>query len=113
MTTMVLDVRELTFEEIEEVTGSVGPVGAAVGAVIGGMAGAGTAMASVSSPGTIIAAGLAGAAVGGVTGFFVPGGSAGLAWAHGAIRAGQFGLVEGAVTGGVARWIDNKWVKKH
>jgi lactobin A/cerein 7B family class IIb bacteriocin len=79
MTTMVLDVRELTFEEIEEVTGSMGPVGAAVGAVIGGMASAGHAMASVSSPGTIIAAGLAGAAVGGVTGFFVPGGSAGLA----------------------------------
>lgn len=113
MTASVLDMRELTFEEVEEVTGSVGPVGAAVGAVIGGMAAAGNAMASASSTGTIISAGLAGAAVGGVTGWFMPGGSAGLAMARGAIRAGQVGLVEGAVTGGVARWIDNKWVKKH
>jgi len=106
MTTLALDVRELTVEEIETVAGQVGPAGAAVGAIIGGLSGAGAAAASGGSFGSIVGGAVGGALVGGVTGFFIPGGAAGLAAARGMIQAGQAGLGSGIIAGGIARTID-------
>jgi hypothetical protein len=99
MVALALEVRALTVEEIEIVAGAPGPVGAVIGGVVGGLSGAGSAMASGGSFGSIVGGAVGGAAVGGATGWFIPGGTAGLAAVRGMIHAGQGGLWAGGIAG--------------
>jgi lactobin A/cerein 7B family class IIb bacteriocin len=110
MTALALGVRELTVEEVEEVSGAVGPVGAAVGAVIGGLSAAGATAASQGTVYEISGHAVAGALFGGAMGFFSPGGTAGLAVARSAIRGGQAGWFVGLVGGGVTNMFRPKLV---
>jgi lactobin A/cerein 7B family class IIb bacteriocin len=60
--------QELTQAEIDQVHGGVGPVGAAIGAVIGGVGAAAATAITGGNPGAVITAGLCGAATGAVAG---------------------------------------------
>lgn len=86
--------RELTMEEMDEVVGGVGPVGAAIGVAVG----AGSAAVQGGNAGEIIAGGI----LGGASGFF-----GGLATASGvggfgrsllATFAVETGIMSGSVT---------------
>jgi hypothetical protein len=83
--------QELTFEQVEEVSGGVGPWGAVVGGVIAG----GSAALSGKSVGQIAGATVLGAA----SGFF--GGAGAAAWNAGARMTGAL-YTSKAVAAGVA-----------
>ena len=112
MTAMVMDVRELTGEELDSVTGGIGPVGAAVGGIIGAVAGAGTAAASGNDAYGIVAGAVVGGVVGAGAGLVMPGGGAGLAAARSMIRTGQVSVVSGVISGGFSTLLRNLY-KKH
>lgn len=77
MTILALDVRELIVEQVDEIPCALGPVCAAVGAVIGVLFAAGGTMARGGPVYEIAGHAVAGVLVGGAVGFFSPGGTLG------------------------------------